>query len=211
VHVSLHFREVPADSGTKETLVLLHGLGADEQDLVGLAPYISSKIRVISIRAPRTYEFGGYSWFDTRFSESGLQVENEQAVESLAVLAEFLRSLSEQIWLGGFSQGALMTIGILLEHPDLIRGAIAMSGGWLPCFQARGNSTPPVIMTHGVHDPIVPVSFGRESAERLSASGRKVDWKTYPMAHEISLEALQDISTWLTTQVGDKNIGERLA
>ena len=199
--VSLVFTESVPNAGVQGTLVLLHGLGADEYDLMGLVPYLPAGLRIVCPRAPRTCEWGGYAWFDTRFLETGITVDGAQARESLAGLVEFLEKVEGPIWLGGFSQGAMMTLGVALEHATLIQGAMVLSGGWLPCFEAQGPVGIPIFGAHGRLDPVVPFEFGEESASRLREAGIEVEFHAYPMAHEISLDVLSDGSNWLDRQV----------
>jgi phospholipase/carboxylesterase len=187
----------PQTSPAIATLVLLHGLGADEHDLIGLATELDPRLKVVSVRAPLHSEWGGYSWFGIDLSSSELRIDAEEARESLEKLRSFLTEIEGPILLGGFSQGAMMTIGVLLEHEDLIVGAIAMSGGKLPCFEPTGQSPKPIFMSHGRMDPVVPFEFGQTSAHELEALGHSVNFHAYSMGHTISEECMSDLSSWV--------------
>jgi phospholipase/carboxylesterase len=195
--VSLTFLAREASADRIATLVLLHGLGADENDLMGLAPYLDSRLKIVCPRAPLQSPWGGYSWFATDVSEEGLSIDEGDARNSLGKLKEFLESLEGPILLGGFSQGAMMSLGILLEHGNLVEGVVGMSGGWLPCFAANALQLKPVLMTHGRQDPLVPFSFGQTSAQRLTELGLPVEFRAYNMPHTISEECLDDVSEWV--------------
>lgn len=186
------------------TMVLLHGLGADERDLMGLAPYFDERLEIICPRAPLASEWGGYSWFNIQQDPGGLGVDGEQARNSLAMLIEFLRDVPGPILLGGFSQGAMMSVGVLLERGDLAEGILQMSGGWLPCFETVDFHPKPVFASHGTQDPIVHFEFGRDSALQLEELGCTVDFNAYPMAHEISQECLQDMVRWVHSWMQDE-------
>lgn len=182
-------------------LVLLHGLGADEHDLLGLAPYLDSRFKIESVRAPKRSPWGGYSWFDIDFREEGIVVAEEDVRASLGQLIEFLASKKEPVWLAGFSQGAMMSLGVLLERPDLVRGVVAMSGRLLPFFRPSEGPKPPVLATHGTYDPVVPVEDGRQAAAALKELGVEVDYREYPMQHEIDGDCLSDIDSWLKNRL----------
>lgn len=192
---------ISGDSDSSPTLVLLHGLGADEHDLMGIAPHLDPNLRVVSVRAPLTSPWGGFSWFDIDFNEQGMAIDQDDVRRSFTALAEFLTTLPGPTWLGGFSQGAMMTLGIAVERPELIRGAIALSGGLLPIFEPSATPIPPVFIGHGTYDPIVPVQEGRRAAATLGQWGVAAEFREYPMEHEISVECLNDFTAWLASQM----------
>lgn len=195
-------------SDAPPVLVLLHGLGADEQDLMGLAPHLDPKLLIVTFRAPLEYGPTGYAWFQIEWTESGIQVDSEQVMASCNYLAEAIRLLPESlgvpvgpILLGGFSQGAIMTLGTCLWHPELVKAAVLMSGRlvpeMLPAEPAKELAAIPFLIQHGVSDQVLPASGSRAIAEYLSGLGCEVDHREYPMGHEISLESLTDVRNWL--------------
>jgi phospholipase/carboxylesterase len=194
--VGLHFISRSA-ADPIATLVLLHGLGADERDLMGLAPYFDARLEIVCPRAPMTSDWGGYSWFNIQQDPGGLAVDGEQARANLGLLIEFLRDVPGPILLGGFSQGAMMSVGVLLERGELVEGVIQMSGGWLPCFEPADFSPKPVFASHGTQDPTVHFEIGRDSALALEELGCPVEFHAYQMAHEISEGCLQDVVRWV--------------
>ena len=90
-----------------------------------------------------------------------------------------------------------MAIGIWLEHGSSVDGVIAFSGGWLTCFQLQGRPTAPILMTHGIDDPLVPIAFGSYSHKKLVAVGAEASFHRYSMGHEINDECLNEASQWL--------------
>lgn len=191
-------RPAITDAGSR-TVVLIHGLGADEHDLIGLAPFFGDEANVISVRAP--YEYGpGFSWFDIDIDRGDVipGADCAQALDSLLLISDLLSELPRPIFVAGFSQGAMMAIGILLEYGAVVDGVVAMSGVWLPCFQARSKGNVPILMTHGEFDPIVPIAFGAESADRLDKLGVRVTFNRYPMGHEINSDCIEDVARWVS-------------
>jgi phospholipase/carboxylesterase len=183
------------------TLVLLHGLGADEHDLIGLAPYLDDRLEVLSLRAPRNCQFGGYSWFDASIAEGLFNIDCDHARESLANLCAFLEEFEEPPFLAGFSQGAMMAIGVCLERPDLVSAAVCMSGALLPCFKADSSRLPPMLLTHGQFDPVVSFSYGLSAAGTLRETGADVTFERFPMSHEINEDCLALVSRWLSEKI----------
>ena len=189
-------------------LVLLHGLGADEHDLMGLAAELSPKLLVVSIRAPIEYGNGGYAWFNIHWDAEGVHVDEDQVLASRDILIETLTLLPEAIGiqpstflLGGFSQGAMMSLSVALGKPELIDGAILMSGRLLPEFTPfepfEATKRLPFLVQHGASDQVLPVEGSRAIRDYLIGLGCDVTYREYPMAHEISQRSLADVRNWI--------------
>ncbi len=113
--------------------MLLHGVGSNEDDLYSLAPYIDPRFSILSARAPLPYGNGGFAWFDVQFTPDGILFDESQAERSHGLLVTFIDEAkaayaASQVFLVGFSQGAIMSAGVLLRQPALIDGAVLMSG-----------------------------------------------------------------------------------
>lgn len=199
----------PSD-GAPPLLLLLHGIGSNEADLFSLAPQLDGRFRVISARAPVVLGAGAFGWFNIEFTPEGLVADVAQARSSLAALAKFLDELvaayrvdPRGVYLLGFSQGAMMSLSLMLAHPSKVAGVVAMSGR-LPADALAGLAEPdalvglPVFVTHGIYDPVLPVESGREIRDRLSSLPVELTYREYPMGHEVSLESLRDVARWLT-------------
>jgi phospholipase/carboxylesterase len=194
--------------------ILLHGLGADEHDLFGIAPYLDPRLVVVSARAPREAQPMGYSWFDIDFTESPPRLDPRHVVESRDAILRFAAEAAlahgadaSRIWLVGFSQGASMASAAALARPERFRGIAALSGR-IPRPALAAAPPPaladlPVLWQHGRADPVVPVAFGREARDVLAALGARVDYREYPIGHEISEESLGDLSAWLTARLDE--------
>ncbi|HEY0868274.1 MAG TPA: hypothetical protein VGE01_12885, partial [Fimbriimonas sp.] len=158
----------PADTNT--LLILLHGLGSNEQDLFALADELDPRLSVASLRAPRSCSYGGYAWFDVAWTDEGVEIDASQALSSLEVLASMIQTMqarhavsARQTLLGGFSQGAMMSLGILLKRPDLLGGSMLLSGALVPDFVGEeARIEVPVFQSHGVLDPVLPIHLGRQ-------------------------------------------------
>lgn len=188
------------------TVIMLHGVGADEHDLAGLASLLHPRILAISVRAPFTLEWGGYTWYDFEPSGKPDQVRFPQSYEHLsAFIAEALAHYPidpQQLYLLGFSMGTVMALSLALTQPHVFRGVMANSG-YLPeethlryrWDEIRGKK---FYVAHGVYDHIIPVQASRIISTKLEQAGACVDYHEFLMAHEIGEESLRAMARWLT-------------
>ena len=197
-------------SGEKPPLLLLlHGFGADENDLFGLAPFLDERFFVASARAPYNLSYGGYAWFEIYFEPGGISMNEQQFRESLAKLEPFIDDLirehdldEKRVYLCGFSQGSMMALTTTLNHPEKFAGLVCMSGRSAPEMLPASTETEklkdfPILVTHGTLDPVLPIENGRATKEFLSKLPVDLEYKEYEMAHEISQDSLGDVSEWL--------------
>ncbi|MDT7944714.1 MAG: alpha/beta hydrolase-fold protein, partial [Cyanobacteriota bacterium PSP.bin.10] len=129
--------------GSAPVLVMLHGIGSHEGDLFQLAPYLDPRLAVISLRAPIPWSGGGFAWFEMAWTPEGLVGDPQQARNSLKLLSRFLEQTlpsgipgialdPRQVYLLGFSQGAIMSLYLALTQPEKLAGVVAMSGRLSP-------------------------------------------------------------------------------
>jgi phospholipase/carboxylesterase len=207
-----HLVREPAVAGPTPPplLLLLHGVGSNEEDLFGLAPYLDRRFLLVSARAPVALDYGGYGWFRIDFTPRGMVADVAQAKRSLGMLPGFIDGLVEtygadarRVYLAGFSQGAMMSLALLLTRPEKLAGVVAMSGR-LPAQALEQEpdrdalTGKPVLVTHGLYDPVLPVEQGRAARDYLAALPIELTYREYPMAHEVSAESLRDVTGWLT-------------
>jgi phospholipase/carboxylesterase len=191
-------------------VVLLHGYGSNEEDLFGLEPAFDPRYTVVSARAPLPLGRGDYAWFPLAFSEEGpIVLDPAQAEASRQAVADFIGSCHaeygtdpDRTLLVGFSQGAILAAAAALTRPDLVRGAAIMSGRILP-ESAQAAVLPSEVrylVVHGVHDPVLPVRHARESRATLERLGLAPVYQEYPMAHHVSDESLDLVTSWADKQ-----------
>jgi len=182
-------------------LVLLHGYGSDERDMLGLARELPPEVDVICLRAPGELENGGYAWFDISIDEQGFGFDDEGFRYSTALVIQALPSLfldSLPFVIGGFSQGAMVAAAVTLVDPS-VNAAWLMSGAFPPSVEMPLSPRRPYLVQHGTLDPVLPVAMGRTLAKRLEDAGQAVEYLEYPMAHSISPVSLRDGMDWLET------------
>ena len=200
-------------ASTPPLLLLLHGVGSNEHDLFGLVPYLDKRFLIISVRAPNTLGPGSYAWFEVDFTPQGPAINPAQAEASRLALITFLDEAvnsynadPKQIYLMGFSQGAIMSASIALTQPQLVAGAVLMSGRILPEIQPLIASNEelsglPFLVVHGTADMVLPISYGRASRQLLSSLPVELTYHEYRMGHEVSQESLADVTAWLSAQL----------
>jgi len=205
----IHRVLMPEDSSppTHPTLILLHGRGADEEDLLGLSSHLDPRFLVLSARAPFAFPYGGgYTWYEVGTVGTP---DPSMFKTSYEKLSTFLQDAVAQypvdrqkVFLLGFSMGTVMSYAMALTQPHLFRGVVANSG-YIPegtHLELRWNAIASVefLVTHGTMDPVIPVQLARRAKELLTGANAKFSYKEYPMAHQISEESLADVAAWLT-------------
>jgi phospholipase/carboxylesterase len=204
----------PAPSSARPPLLLLlHGVGSNEDDLITLAPYLDRRFFVVSARAPYTLAPGAYAWFHVAFTPDGPSIDAEEAERSRVALLAFINELltayqldAERVYLLGFSQGAIMSQSLALTQPDPLAGIVAMSGRILPEVEAQLAAPEPltglpVLVVHGTDDTVLPIRYGRAARDRWATLPVALTYREFPMGHQISAESLQTITVWLTARL----------
>lgn len=215
--------EIASSRPAKYSLIWLHGLGADGNDFVPVAPELNlpshSDIRFIFPHAPvipitinHGYEMR--AWYDIYALELNTKTDTDGIARSVASIEQLIEREVERgvktnhIFLAGFSQGAAIALTTGIGYNKPLAGVIALSG-YLP--QAKetlskanpANQHMPVFIAHGTLDPIVPLGLGLTANTLLTQAGYKVDWHSYLMPHSVCNEEIKDISQWLINMMGN--------
>ena len=186
------------------TLVLLHGYGSNKEDLYGLKPYLP-ELNIVCFQAPILLGMGGYAWYPIEWENGAKMIDGEAVEEAALLVLESLKTWQEQhvqskeVFIGGFSQGAITSLQILLQGFKA-KGFVLMSGYALPEWHEtlRSLSTDaPIFQSHGTMDPVIPFTWAQATSEGL-AHLSEYTFHTYPMAHNLNEQCLQDIHEFLT-------------
>ncbi len=209
-HLSLAYLELaPAKPENAPLIIMLHGYGSNEKDLIQLAPSLRPEFRYISARAPEEMDFGMFAWFPLEFTPTGIRVDHgeaQRAVEQLIgfireIIAEY-RPLGNKVFLMGFSQGTVMSYLTAFLAPELLHGVIACSGQ-LPEKTVPHDTLKPVLkrlpflVMHGSFDDVLPIAKGLAAKAWLEEHVDDLTWREYPMAHQISDSGVELMRTWL--------------
>jgi len=149
-------------------------------------------LNYLLVNAPDDY-FGGFSWFDLN---DDITPGVERSRKLLFGLLDGLRSKglpAEQITLGGFSQGCLMSVDVGLRYPHRLAGIVGISG-WIcqPAKLVRELSPVArqqrVLMTHGTQDPMVAIERVRKQIPILKTAGLSIEWREFAKEHTVAGE-----------------------
>jgi len=198
-------------------VIWLHGLGADGNDFAPIVPELGLQktpaIRFVFPHAPvmPVTINGGMAmraWYDIigsdlvrREDEAGIR-RSETAVRAL-IARENARGIpASRIVLAGFSQGCAMSLHTGLRYPERLAGLIGLSGylplaGSLDAERSSANAATPILLAHGVYDPVVALPRAQASLAQLQAAGYTVEWHTYPMPHSVCPPEIAEIGAFL--------------
>ena len=179
-----------ARKDSRRLLVMLHGLGDSPEGWRWLPGALNLPwLNYLLVNAPDEY-YGGWSWFDYPGDIApGIQRSRKLLFE----LLDDLRAKNfpaDQITLGGFSQGSLMSLETGLRYPHRLAGIVGISG-WVFEIENLIRDLTPVarqqrlLATHGHYDPLLPFAAAREQIQQLQAAGLDVAWHEFPKEHTI--------------------------
>ena len=195
-------------------VIWLHGLGADGHDFEPIVPELhlphNLPVRFVFPHAPEmpVSAFGGQrarAWFD--FGTAG-GADLPGLKKSVRRVHDLIQNeidggiAADRILLAGFSQGGVLAFQTALYYPKRLAGILALStfvadAEGLGSDTAAINAQIPILMCHGQQDAVLPIALGRSSSASLKGAGYGVEWREYPMGHEVCLEEIQEISRWL--------------
>ncbi|MCP1767613.1 alpha/beta hydrolase [Bradyrhizobium japonicum] len=194
----------PATSAGSPPLLLLHGTGGDENDLLGLGKMISPGSALLSPRG-RVLEHGMPRFF-RRLAEG---VFDEDDVRRRALeLGDFVTDARQQYGIAapvavGFSNGANIAAALLLLKPDVLAGAILLRA-MVPLSDPPKTDLlkpelggKPILLLSGQSDPIVPATNSAKLAALLSEAGARVDHKVLPAGHQLSQADVTLARNWI--------------
>jgi len=201
-------------NGKVPMLVLLHGLRSNEDDLFAIAPMLDERLLVVAVRAPFDAGGGRYKWYDYQSNPSGKAiVDAEQMKQSRTMLIDFIDQLTdaynadeEQVFIGGFSQGAMMSYLVGLTQPDGVKGIAAFSGSIPDAAKTKIASNPElsdlsVFISHGKKDPVLPFANALSDKDFLEKKGMKITFHSYETAHTMSRQNILDFQAWMSSKL----------
>lgn len=207
----LHYlvREPKSPSAQTPVIILLHGVGSNEQDLFSFANRLPENYLVISARAPIRLATNSYAWYRVDFSTGKPTYDFKETEKSLQTLIAFTEEIkrkyalsNKQLVLCGFSQGAIMSYSVALTRPDLVSGIAAMSGRLLEEIKPQVVKTSElqklrILITHGKNDQVISIDHSRKATAYLNTLKIEPMYFEYEASHEINEAMLGDLVKWL--------------
>ena len=192
----------PARGPATHLVVLVHGYGADGQDLIGLAQHWQGLLPTVAFAAPnapaRIPGGPGYQWFpisriDPHEMQKGVEAAGPMLDTYLDGELARLNLPPERLALVGFSQGTMLSLHLGLRRkvgPAAIVGFSGMLPGPPPASKSAGEF-PPILLTHGDSDTVIPAQAMFLAAGQLGLAGAAVQWHLAPgMGHGIDPDGL---------------------
>jgi len=149
-------------------------------------------------------------WYDL----AGLEERDQEDISGLTESSELITRLieqekergiaSDQIFLGGFSQGGALSLYLGLRYSEKLAGIIGLST-YLPASlsisaeRSELNRETPIFMAHGLHDPMIPIGLAENSRRVLQQLEYQLTWRTYPMQHSICDAEIRDLSQFFSS------------
>lgn len=194
-------------------LLLLHGVGANEGQMSPLMHAFDPRFLVVSARSPIEVRPGAFAWFRVTFGPNGPEINRDEAEAAWRRIPQFVEEVvteykvdPDRVYVGGFSQGGIVSLASLLTAPDAIRGAVVMSGRLLPDVLAHlaPPSTlrdRPVLILHGIEDEKLGVSLARWAKDQLEQLGLLLTYRELEMGHTITPESVRVAGRWLSAEL----------
>jgi phospholipase/carboxylesterase len=188
-------------------LVLLHGHGANERDLLPIIPRLDPRLAVASPRAPFRIGSDNYSWTDGS-GAAALDDAKRTVLECIEQVAASADADRSRVYLAGFSQGAMLTLAIALTEPDKIAGAAVLSGRLAAPVREQHAAADrlrafPILVVHGRDDRQIPLRAGHEVRDALKPLVA-LEYHEFDYGHSISDETVFVFDQWLRKQLGKK-------
>jgi phospholipase/carboxylesterase len=209
---TLPFRLRPALGSPEGALVLLHGRGADELDLLPLLDELDPGRHLVGVTpgAPLQLGAAGRHWYVVREVGRPDRDTFNAGFEAVAAWLDELPALTgvplARTVVGGFSQGAVMSYALVLGtgRPS-VAGLVALSG-FIPRVEGLavdlwGHREVPVAIGHGTRDGVIDVRFARAAHALLSAAGLRVLYRESPVAHAVDVSFARELSRWLSRRL----------
>lgn len=215
-----HIELVHGEGKIENAIIWLHGLGASASDFPPVVPELGldegRAIRFIFPQAPNrpiTIN-GGVSmpgWYDIK----GMSIKDKQDAVGMSESQSLLnRLIEEQLKLGiesdkiiiaGFSQGGAVAYHAAFRSEHKLAGVLALStylafAESLAQDRNDANNQTPVLVNHGSFDQVVPIELSQMSVDALTELGYPVEYKVYPMEHQVTMPQIKDIGRWINEQ-----------
>jgi phospholipase/carboxylesterase len=202
------------------SVIWLHGLGADGHDFVPVVPELGlPAVRFVFPHAPVrpvTLNMGMSmrAWYDIKTLTAEGSADESGLRESVALLGRYIAAEraagipSQRIILAGFSQGGAVALHGALRHAEPLGGILALScylplQALLASELSEANRATPILMCHGQFDPVLPMALGQLARDWLRSERYAVEWREYPMQHQVCLPEIHDIAEFIRCRVVD--------
>tara|TARA_B100000809_G_scaffold95005_1_gene93651 strand:+ start:8877 stop:9518 length:642 start_codon:yes stop_codon:yes gene_type:complete len=187
-------------------LILVHGYGSNEMDLFSFADELPDSLHIVSIRAPHELGHNSFAWYSINFDADQNKFSDlEEARVSLDLISTFIDEFTEyknidsnNIFLVGFSQGAILSYGLSL-NTNKVQHVVALSGYLNEELIKENITKSPVdyFCSHGSVDQVIPLEWARKAPVYLTEKGIDNQFKEYPVGHGVHPQNFYDFKAWI--------------
>ena len=176
------------------SIFLLHGYGSNKEDLFSLEGYLPRNHTIISLEAPISLPFGGFTWFEVNQEIAEVIIKN---INKLSTQFELNKSDATVL---GFSQGGSICWKLGLDYSKNIRRILPISS-YINVFDNKiiNHNNILTYTSHGLYDDIIPIDLVKETILELLESNDNITFEEFPSGHTINQENLSSIIKWIET------------
>ena len=207
LNLPLDYLYRPAQEGVQKPwlLVLMHGVGSNADDLFGLADYVPPPFHVLSLQAPNRMGPNAFAWF--MFSVNAEQQRRTLIAQTVTAASAQLGVPADRVIVGGFSQGGIMSLSLLLTQPELLSGVCVWHSRLLQeVLPAQASATQlqgkHAWISHGTLDNVIPLASAHAIRAHLEDLPVQLRYQEYACQHTIHPQELRDSMQWLAEQAG---------
>lgn len=206
-----------SSTDTSVLVIVLHGYGANEDDLLSLATMMPANYTIVSPQAPFKIGSNSYQWYkSSRNEQGGFEGDKANLDSSLSLLKKLITEMqlkykadASHTIIAGFSQGAIMSILTGLSFPELVSGVGAWSGALFDSVKKAKEQDKPsevsYFIAHGDADNRIPYIEAVHTKEWLDKHLYQSVFHTYKnMGHSISKEEINDFVTFVQKTISHK-------
>lgn len=187
-----------------QLLVLVHGYGSNEEDLFSFRHDLPQDWLIVSFRAPKSIDYGGYAWYDIDFNNAEKFIEVDQAVEAMKSIMKSIDhlkhhyALEEKTHIIGFSQGGVLAYAMTLTYPDYFHKVACLSTYPEPKILNNIKGKKEIshlrfFVSHGNEDAVIPLEWGRKAADFLYELGAFFTFREYMNGHGVNQKNYLDL------------------
>ncbi|WP_185853376.1 alpha/beta hydrolase [Blattabacterium cuenoti] len=205
-----HIIKKPNNEKETALFLMIHGYGSNERDLFFLKKDLPENFFIISIQGIYSIGIDKYSWYDIDFSNEKKFINILQAQKTIEKISFFIdEAIQEyqlkenQVWLCGFSQGAILSYVLALKKPNKIKKVIALSGylekSLLPEKMNTNLYTDlEFFISHGKYDTVIPLNWTKRGLKFLKKKKiLSLHYKEYESGHTLNSLNYQDLMNWI--------------
>jgi phospholipase/carboxylesterase len=194
-------------------VVLMHGVGSNEQSMSALAAALDPRLLVLNVRSPLVLGPDAYAFFHVTFTPDGPVINRDEAEAGWRLLAAFIDDAVRtygadpaQVFVAGFSQGGIMALATMLTNPGRLAGAVVMSGRLLPevlphAALPEALAGKPVLIVHGTKDKTLSIDFARWAHGQLARFPLALTYVELDIGHSVTLETVSVLTSWMSDRL----------